>query len=85
MTAPLDLGWARFGEPVDDWFCLARFSGPHREIVLDVVARATETPGETLRAACEVGEAAHLASGLRLALEHPVAHARMGAAPAPWT
>jgi aminoglycoside phosphotransferase (APT) family kinase protein len=29
VTALLDFEWARFGDPVDDWFFLARFSGPH--------------------------------------------------------
>ncbi|MFJ2647202.1 phosphotransferase [Streptomyces sp. NPDC087420] len=79
VTALLDFEWARFGEPADDWFFLARFSGPHRETVLDVVARATDTSLEALRTDCEVREAAHLASDLRVALEHPEAHARMAA------
>jgi hypothetical protein len=71
VTALLDFEWARFGEPTDDWFFLARFSGPHMETVLDVIARATTIPLEALRAQCEVREAAHLASDLRLALERP--------------
>jgi hypothetical protein len=71
VTALLDFEWARFGEPADDWFFLARFSGPHVEIVLDVIASATATPQETLRAQCEVREAAHLASDLRSGLERP--------------
>jgi hypothetical protein len=79
VTALLDFEWARFGEPVDDWFFLARFSGPHQETVLDVIARATTTSREILRAQCEVREASHLASDLRVALEHPDTHARMGA------
>jgi Phosphotransferase enzyme family len=79
VTALLDFEWARFGEPVDDWFFLARFSGPHRETVLDVIARATTTSPETLRAECEVREAAYLASDLHAALEHPDAPARMAA------
>ncbi len=58
---------------------LARFSGPDTEAVLDVIARATATSPETLRAECEVRDAAYLASDLRLALEHPDAHARMAA------
>lgn len=69
VTALLDFEWARFGEPVDDWFFLIRFSGPHREVVLDVVAGATAIPPETLRAECEVREASYLAADLRLALE----------------
>jgi aminoglycoside phosphotransferase (APT) family kinase protein len=28
VTALLDFEWARFGEPADDWFFLARFAGP---------------------------------------------------------
>jgi hypothetical protein len=71
VTALLDFEWARFGEPADDWFFLARFSGPHTETVLDVIARATATPAESLRSQCEVREAAHLASDLRAALERP--------------
>lgn len=69
VTALLDFEWARFGEPADDWFFLARFSGPHVETVLDVIARATATARETLRAQCEVREAAHLTSDLRSGLE----------------
>lgn len=79
VTALLDFEWARFGEPADDWFFLARFSGPHVEAVLDVIARATTTSQETLRAQCEVREAAHLASDLRAALDHPGARAPMAA------
>jgi hypothetical protein len=79
VTALLDFEWARFGEPADDWFFLARFSGPHLETVLDVIARATTTPLETLRAECEVREAAHIASDLRVALEHPGTHAALAA------
>jgi hypothetical protein len=69
VTALLDFEWARFGEPADDWFFLARFSGPHMETVLDVIARATATPVETLRAQCEVRDAAYLVSDLLVALE----------------
>lgn len=79
VTALLDFEWARFGDPVDDWFFLIRFSGPHMETVLDVVARATGTSPDTLRAGCEVREATHLAADLRVALERPDVHARMAA------
>lgn len=79
VTALLDFEWARFGEPVDDWFFLARFSGPHARTVLDVVAQVTATSPETLRAECEVREAAHLASDLRVALEHPDTASAMAA------
>jgi len=81
VTALLDFEWARFGEPADDWFFLARFSGPHLETVLDVIARATTTSPETLRAQCEVRDATYLASDRRVALEHrpPDFPARMAA------
>ena len=79
VTALLDFEWARFGEPADDWFFLARFSGPHLETVLDVIARATTVPLDTLRAECEVRDAAYLASDLRVALERPGAPAPMAA------
>ena len=79
VTALLDFEWARFGEPADDWFFLARFSGPHMECVLDVITRATATPLETLRAQCEVRDAAYLASDLLVALERPDFPARMAA------
>jgi Phosphotransferase enzyme family len=71
VTALLDFEWARFGEPADDWFFLIRFSGEHREAVLDVVARATTIPGETLRAESEVREASYLVSDIRSGLERP--------------
>lgn len=77
VTALLDFEWARFGEPVDDWFFLARFSGSHMETVLDVITRATKTSSETLRAGCEIREAAHLTSDLCIALERPGVRARM--------
>jgi hypothetical protein len=79
VTALLDFEWARFGEPADDWFFLARFSGPHTETVLDVIAGATATPMETLRAQCEVRDAAYLASDLLVALERPCFPASMAA------
>jgi hypothetical protein len=71
LTALLDFEWARFGEPADDWFFLIRFSGQHREAVLDVTARATATAEETLRAECEVREASHLVSDIRTGLKRP--------------
>ena len=79
VTALLDFEWARFGEPADDWFFLARFSGPHMETVLDVISGTTATSLETLRAECEVRDAAYLASDLRAALDHPGARAPMAA------
>jgi aminoglycoside phosphotransferase (APT) family kinase protein len=80
VTALLDFEWARFGEPIDDWFFLIRFSGPHREAVLDVVAGATAIPRQTLRAECEAREASYLAADLRLALERPATVARPASA-----
>jgi hypothetical protein len=79
VTALLDFEWTRFGESVDDWFFLARFSGQHVDAVLDIIARETSTPLDALRAGCEVREAAHLASDLCIAFEHPGSRARMAA------
>ncbi|MCE6995980.1 phosphotransferase [Saccharothrix sp. S26] len=70
ITALLDFEWARFGEPTDDWFFLIRFSGPHTGIVLDVVASATGIPADVLRADCEVREAGHVVTDVRLGLEN---------------
>jgi hypothetical protein len=74
VTALLDFEWARFGEPADDWMFLSRFSGSHRQTVLAVIAEATGTPLSTLRAACEVREAAYLTSDLLLALDDRHTH-----------
>ncbi|MEU7995257.1 hypothetical protein AB0B83_07945 [Micromonospora sp. NPDC049060] len=71
VTALLDFEWARFGEPMDDWFFLVRFSGPHMEAVLDVVADETGTSPATLRRECEVREASYLAADLRVSLQRP--------------
>ncbi|MCC2280770.1 aminoglycoside phosphotransferase family protein [Streptomyces sp. ET3-23] len=79
VTALLDFEWARFGEPADEWFFLTRFSGPHTETVLDVIAHATTTSLETLRADCEVREATYLASDLCAALENPDAFQQLAA------
>ena len=79
VTALLDFEWARFGEPADDWFFLARFAGPHTEAVLGIIARAAATSLEALRAQCEVREAAYLTSDLRAALERPGFPDRMAA------
>jgi hypothetical protein len=49
------------------------------EVVLDVIAGATTTSPDTLRAECEVREAAHLASDLRAALDQPGARSPMTA------
>jgi hypothetical protein len=79
VTVLLDFEWTRFGEPDDDWFFLARFSGQHVDAVLDIIARETSTPSEVLRASCELREAAHLASDLCLAFEYPGTRERMAA------
>jgi hypothetical protein len=71
LTALLDFEWARFGEPVDDWFFLITLSGTHLETVLQVIARETTTSAETLRAECEVRHTAYLASDILLALTDP--------------
>jgi Phosphotransferase enzyme family len=69
VTALLDFEWARYGEPVDDWFFLIRFSGPHMEAVLDVISGVTAQSKDLLRAECEIREAAYLVSDLCQALE----------------
>ncbi len=79
VTALLDFEWARFGEPADDWFFLARFSGPHLETVLGVIAAETTTSLDSLRTACEVREAAHISADLRIALGRPGFPAGLGA------
>jgi hypothetical protein len=79
VTALLDFEWARFGEAADDWFFLTRFSGPHMETVLDVIARATTISPEALRAECEVRDAPYLASDLRAVFKHPDARAPLAA------
>ena len=71
VTALLDFEWARFGEPLDDWFFLARFSGQHVDAVLDIISRSTAISPEMLRAGCEVREVAHLANDLCVAFENP--------------
>jgi aminoglycoside phosphotransferase (APT) family kinase protein len=68
VTALLDFEWARFGEPVDDWFFLARFSGPHQDSVLGIISDVTTKSRDELRAECEVREAAYLTSDLLVAL-----------------
>ncbi|SFR30001.1 Phosphotransferase enzyme family protein [Lentzea waywayandensis] len=64
LTALLDFEWARFGDPLDDWFFLARFSGLHMHAVLDVISDATEVPLNVLRVECEAREASHLIADL---------------------
>ncbi|MCU1352528.1 MAG: Phosphotransferase enzyme family protein [Acidimicrobiales bacterium] len=65
----LDFEWARFGDPVDDWFFLARFSGPHQTRILEDIAQLTATPTDALRAACELRESCYLTSDLLVALQ----------------
>ena len=71
ITALLDFERARLGEPADDWVLLAAASGPHLDIVLDVIAQATMTAPEAIRAECELRDAAFVAEDIRLALEQP--------------
>jgi aminoglycoside phosphotransferase (APT) family kinase protein len=74
VTALLDFEWARFGDPMDDWFFVIADSGPQWPVVLDVVAEATGLTADELRAACEIREANYLAADLRLAVTDPAAH-----------
>ncbi|MEU4690933.1 phosphotransferase [Actinoplanes sp. NPDC023714] len=67
LTALLDFEWARFGEPMDDWFFVIADSGAHTTAVLDAVAGETGLPEDHLRAACEVREANYLAADIRIA------------------
>lgn len=64
ITALLDFEWARFGDPLDDWFFLARFSGPHLHAVLGLISDETGIPVNDLRVECEVREASHLVADL---------------------
>ncbi|MEU3649440.1 phosphotransferase [Lentzea sp. NPDC034063] len=64
LTALLDFEWARFGDPLDDWFFLARFSGPHLHAVLGLIAQETGIPLDVLQTECEVREASHLIADL---------------------
>jgi len=68
VTVLLDFEWARFGEPVDDWMFLSRFSGSHMHAVLAVVAELTKTSLDSIRAACELRESSYLASDLLIAV-----------------
>ncbi|MDR6322278.1 phosphotransferase [Actinoplanes couchii] len=68
VTVLLDFEWARFGVPMDDWFFVIGTSGPHRDVVLDVVAGETGTAPELIRYECEVRHATHVASDILLAL-----------------
>ncbi|WP_433790007.1 phosphotransferase family protein [Actinoplanes sp. CA-252034] len=74
ITALLDFEWARFGDPMDDWFFVIADSGPHRAAVLDVVAGATGIPADVLRAECEIRHVSHLAADVRLAVTDPAGH-----------
>jgi len=68
LTALLDFEWARFGDPLDDYFFLVSFSGEHEAAVMDVVAEAAGISGATLRRECEVRQATFLVSDILLAL-----------------
>lgn len=71
VTALLDLEWARYGTPLDDWFFLSRFSGPHQAAVLHRIAALTGSSLDALRAECEVREVAYLVSDLLLEQADP--------------
>ena len=71
VTALLDFERARLGEPADDWVLLGVSSGPHLDLVVDVIARATRTAAQVIRAECELRHAAFIAEDLRLGLEQP--------------
>ncbi|MFC4071485.1 phosphotransferase family protein [Actinoplanes subglobosus] len=74
VTVLLDFEWARFGDPLDDWFFLIADSGRHRRAVLAVVSEATGLSPDELTAACEIRHANYLAADIRLALSDPAAH-----------
>jgi hypothetical protein len=71
LTALLDFERARFGEPADDWVLLAATSGPHLAAILDVIADATDTEMEALRAACELRDATFITHDIHAALALP--------------
>jgi hypothetical protein len=68
LTALLDFEWARFGEPLDDYFFLIALSGEHDLTVLNVVAQESGIPSDVLRTACETRSANYLVSDILLAL-----------------
>lgn len=68
LTALLDFEWARFGEPVDDYFFLIALSGEHDLTVLNAVSQESGISPDDLRAACETRSASYLASDILLAL-----------------
>jgi hypothetical protein len=55
----------------DDQALLAVTSGPHLALVVDVIAEQTASSPDTLRAECEIRDAAFIADDLRHALELP--------------
>lgn len=71
VTALLDFERARLGDPADDWVLVAATSGPHLDMVLNVIAEMTMTGLDELRAECELRSAAFIAADLRTALEQP--------------
>ncbi|WP_169792432.1 phosphotransferase family protein [Actinoplanes rectilineatus] len=66
LTALLDFEWARFGDPLDDWFFLIGGPGPHQDAARDVVARETGIAPDVLAAQCEVRHAAYLVADILL-------------------
>ncbi|MBM7774456.1 aminoglycoside phosphotransferase (APT) family kinase protein [Actinokineospora baliensis] len=78
ITALLDFEWARLGDPLDDWFFLIRFSGPHLTLALTTVSQATGIPADDLRTHCETREAAYLTADVLTALENSGPQAAAG-------
>jgi hypothetical protein len=68
LTALLDFEWARFGEPLDDYFFLIALSGEHDLTVLNAVSQESGISPDILRTACETRSASYLASDILLAL-----------------
>lgn len=71
LTSLLDFEWARFGDPLDDYFFLISFSGEHQAAVMDVVAEWAGMPRQTLARECEVRQASLVVSDILLALTNP--------------
>jgi hypothetical protein len=69
ITALLDFESARLAEPIDDWYFLIRYSGPHMAAALDVVTEHTAIAEDELRAACELRQANYVVSDVRLKLQ----------------
>jgi Phosphotransferase enzyme family len=71
VVALLDFERARLGEPADDWVLLALTSGPHLDLVVDVIAEATRTAAEAVPGECELRHAAFIAEDICQGLTQP--------------